>query len=409
MTIPRLPGAPRRPGLVARRRAPGPRGTALARAVRITTALLVTAAMTLPVGAVWARTVEAQSPSPAPANSSLVTSVIATPAASPDTLPANEVGGARLGSAADPSPAGTLEVRTSTSLAGASPSSLERTHAAPTPDPTPTAQGLSSTATSATPTAPPAPAATSPPTPASPSPTPPVPSVSPAPSATAAGQWVMVVDDQFNSGGVPAHWSLYDGPYDSNSRNCAAPSQVSVSRGLLNMRMSYRTTGDCGPGWYTAGMSLSGYSSVDQRTTLRFRVVNTSDGAFHSHLIVPMRWPDGDASWPQAGEEDYFEGSWQSTFNSYLHHGTSDAQVASPDYHVDVTQWHTIQTTRLDHVITVAIDGTVVWRYVGNSTTLPDTLKHVVLQQECSANGCPSGTSGTEDLQIDWITVENPG
>jgi hypothetical protein len=29
------------------------------------------------------------------------------------------------------------------------------------------------------------------------------------------------------------------------------------------------------------------------------------------------------------------------------------------------------------------------------------------LQQECQS-GCPSGTSGSEDIQIDWITVEVP-
>jgi hypothetical protein len=51
---------------------------------------------------------------------------------------------------------------------------------------------------------------------------------------------------------------------------------------------------------------------------------------------------------------------------------------------------------------------TPVWTYVGNSSTLPATLKHVVLQQECQSS-CPSGTSGTEDIQIDWITVANPG
>jgi hypothetical protein len=32
----------------------------------------------------------------------------------------------------------------------------------------------------------------------------------------------------------------------------------------------------------------------------------------------------------------------------------------------------------------------------------------VVLQQECRSSGCPAGTTGTEDIQIDWITVDNP-
>ena len=67
-----------------------------------------------------------------------------------------------------------------------------------------------------------------------------------------------------------------------------------------------------------------------------------------------------------------------------------------------------MEFTRLSHVITAVIDGQTVWTYLGSSTTLPDTLKHVVLQQECHPTGCPSGTSGTEDIQVDWIRVENP-
>jgi hypothetical protein len=48
-----------------------------------------------------------------------------------------------------------------------------------------------------------------------------------------------------------------------------------------------------------------------------------------------------------------------------------------------------------------------VWQYFGTSTTVPDLLRTVVLQQECShTTGCPTGTTGSEDIQIDWITVD---
>jgi hypothetical protein len=33
---------------------------------------------------------------------------------------------------------------------------------------------------------------------------------------------------------------------------------------------------------------------------------------------------------------------------------------------------------------------------------------HTIGWQERLASGCPSGTAGTQDIQIDWITVENP-
>jgi hypothetical protein len=49
-----------------------------------------------------------------------------------------------------------------------------------------------------------------------------------------------------------------------------------------------------------------------------------------------------------------------------------------------------------------------VWVYRGSSKTLPEHDKRIVLQQECSHDGCPSASSGSEDIQIDWIKVDNP-
>ncbi len=262
------------------------------------------------------------------------------------------------------------------------------------------------------PTTAPTPGPTPRPTPApTPRPTPaPTPRPTPAPTPTPppATGWVTVVNDQFNAGGLPSHWVAYDGPYGS-SQGCASPSHATVAGGYLHLVLGYEASTCNGTHWYAGGVSLHGYSSVDQQVTVRFRVV--PGPGFHSHFIIPMRWPDNDASWPAGGEEDYVEGNWSSGVNTYLHYSASsrDSQVASPTYGFNVTAWHTIQTTRRNHVVTVAVDGKTAWTYAGTSTTLPDTLKHVVLQEECSGGGCPSGTTGTEDIQIDWITVANPG
>jgi hypothetical protein len=213
----------------------------------------------------------------------------------------------------------------------------------------------------------------------------------------------MVVNDQFSTG-LPAHWYAYNGPYGSyNPGSCASPAHVTVSGGALHMLMSYETSGTCGAGWYSAGLGLAGFSSVDARITVRFRVV---DNGISSHFIIPMRWPDSDASWPTAGEEDYCEGS-ATTCSTYLHYSSSNSQIYHENYITGLDQWHTLQTVRRDHVVRIYRDGALLWTYTGDSTTLPDSLKHVVLQQECQS-GCPSGTSGSEDIQIDWITVEVP-
>jgi hypothetical protein len=219
---------------------------------------------------------------------------------------------------------------------------------------------------------------------------------------------VAVVNDQFNSGGVPTWWHSYDGPYGSGPGNCAVPSHAVVSGGYLHLMMSYETstTLPCGAGWYTAGLALSGYSSVDQQVTVRFRIV---DSGVAGHFIIPMRWPDINSSWPAGGEEDYCEADAATGCTTFLHYAANNLR----NYHayaVDLTQWHTLRFQRLDSVVSAFIDNmtTPAWTFTGNSTTLPDTLKHVVLQQECQSS-CPTGTTGSEDIQIDWITVANPG
>jgi hypothetical protein len=226
-------------------------------------------------------------------------------------------------------------------------------------------------------------------------------------SAPAAAGWVNVVNDQFNSGGVPAHWHRYDGPYGSAPYNCATPSHVSVSGGSMHLLMRHETSGRCGAGWYTAGMMLNrAFASVDQRVTVRFRVVN--DGV-SGHHIIPMRFPPG-VPWPQGGEEDFCEGSGSSGCHTFLHYGDKASTQVLHRHAFDLSQWHTLRFERRNHVVRAYIDDltTPVWTYSGSSGTLPDTRKQVVLQQECRASGCPPGTAGTEDIQIDWITVDNP-
>jgi phosphatidylinositol-3-phosphatase len=226
----------------------------------------------------------------------------------------------------------------------------------------------------------------------------------PTPSTTPPAGWVNLVNDQFDSGGVPAHWGLYDGPYGSNTHNCAVPSHVTVSGGYLHLLMGYEASGKCGAGWYTAGMRLNGFSAIDQRVTLRFRIVDSGASA---HYVIPMRWPDLDSSWPAGGEEDYCESDATTGCSTYLHYSSSNAQV-NHAYAVDTSQWHTMQFTRLNHVVTTIIDGALAWSYTGSSATLPDTLKHVVLQQECRSTGCPAGTSGSSEILVDWLTVDGP-
>jgi hypothetical protein len=272
----------------------------------------------------------------------------------------------------------------------------------PAPDsPAETASPSSTTVASASPSVVPSGTPTSSPRPADPTP---APTASPS-SPQAGATWLNVIDDEFDGGSIPAHWVLYDGPYGSGTHNCATPSHVSVSGGSMHMLMRYENSGKCGAGWYTAGMRAKLGSSVDQRTTVRFRVV--SNGVV-AHRIIPMRWPTSGV-WPAEGEEDFCEGHSLTDCWTFLHYGATNNQIYN-NYAIDLMEWHTFRFVRLNHVVKAYIDdmSKPVWSYTGTSITLPDTLKHVVLQQECKVTGCPSGTQGTEDIQIDSIAIDVP-
>jgi hypothetical protein len=230
-------------------------------------------------------------------------------------------------------------------------------------------------------------------------------------SAANNAAWRNIVNDQFDRGGIPTHWRLYGARYGSTG-NCAAPSHVSVSGGYLRMLMGYETNGACGSGWYTGGMALSKqapYYGIDQRITVRWRVIMRG---VVSHRIIPMRWPVNASNWPMTGEEDYCEGHSNARCSTFLHYSSRNLHV-DRRYTVDLTQWHTMRFERRRYILVAYIDNmaTPVWTYLGSPRTLPATKKLAVLQQECpppSAGGCPPGTAGSEEIQIDWIKIDNP-
>lgn len=232
-----------------------------------------------------------------------------------------------------------------------------------------------------------------------------------ATTTTPSRGWTNIVNDQFDGGAIPSHWSRYSNPYGSAPHNCTDPAHVFVANGYLHLLESYESSKPAGAhcpygaGWYTGGLTLpytAPYSANDQRVTVRFRIVSV--GGVVPHYIIPMRRADN-------SEEDIFESDVLSFGHTFLHY-TGGRIRSDPAYSIDAAQWHTVRFTQLNHVVSVYIDDmkTPVWRYDGNSTATPSATqwRHVLLQQECShTGGCPKGTSGSSDIQVDWITVDN--
>jgi hypothetical protein len=242
--------------------------------------------------------------------------------------------------------------------------------------------------------------------------------------------WTNILDDQFNTDAQPVgstligHWNLYNGPYSSggglSGHNCATPSHDFISGGSLHLLMKYEAsdpTGTCGgqPGWFNGGMMVSKtYGGHDQRVTVRFRVANSDPVNVRAHRIIPMRFFDDPAfSWPAGGEEDWCEGSGLTDCTTFFHPPAETGTFHNHSF--DLTQWHTFQVQRITNAdgsvnVKTSIDGVVDWTYTGStSNDLPDSFKRVVLQQECRSAGCPSSSFAgqTEDIQIDWLTIDN--
>jgi hypothetical protein len=222
----------------------------------------------------------------------------------------------------------------------------------------------------------------------------------------AAPNWTTVVNDTFNSGSTyPSHWHAYNGRYGSGaSHNCAKPSHNTVSGGYLHMKLSWDSVGSggCGPGWFAGGLSLDrALSAKNQRMTVRFRIV--SSGGVQGHRIIPMLSPNDGTG---IGEQDFCESTPFTFCSTFLHHGDEVGRDRMK-YFLNLQQWHTFVFTRYGYRVTSSIDGVAKLDFSGNEMSLPSKLKHVVLQQECNKLGCPSGRTGVEDIQIDYIKVEN--
>lgn len=257
------------------------------------------------------------------------------------------------------------------------------------------------------------------------------------PTPAHATGWTTVLSEDYETGTTYDGnvWTAYDGPYGSEPLNCARPDQNFVADGMLQIRMSYRSDlSTCGGGvkngvtwpatkWYSGGLSLkTAYRAVNQRVSLELRELLTDPAALanpttgvRSFKNVPMHM--GDATcWPTSGEINWLEGTNPTTLNTNIHYSSTNTcgqenKYFSSNYSVDFRNFHTVVVERNNYTATVWIDGTQVYTKIGTSTSFPDVIQRLILQQECKASGCPASTSPTTDynstVQIKWLTVEN--
>ncbi len=226
-----------------------------------------------------------------------------------------------------------------------------------------------------------------------------------------ADGWTTKVNDTFDAGGVPSHWNVYTGKYSGNGANCTSSSHVIVSSGMLTLLMKYDNSGTnasatcTGNQWYTGAIS-GGVSAVSKRVTMRWRIVN--GGAVQAR-VMPEDWPDDGSVWPN-GEHDYCEGDSSTSCGFFMHYGSTSnkQQVVGPSIPEDLTQWHITRSVRDGQTFQEFIDNLVtpVWSQTLTTTQAPAISDHTVLQQECDYHGCPTTTTGTAEIQVDWVQID---
>jgi hypothetical protein len=219
---------------------------------------------------------------------------------------------------------------------------------------------------------------------------------------------------------LPSGWCKYSGLDHVFGISYYNPANVYVRGGLLHLLSQYNPNGPDGAHWYTGGFSFKGstcggsgtgpfgLSMTNGRFTVRMRVVENGGTGAEGHRNV-IFWPDS-GQYYQGGEEDMWE-SDRALNNAtlFLHYDNngSPAQIAWPySNSFDWSQWHTFRFQKLDGVISIYVDDmtTPVEVYTGNSTTLPDTTKHWVMQQQARQSAV---SSDTEDWQVAWITIDD--
>lgn len=226
--------------------------------------------------------------------------------------------------------------------------------------------------------------------------------------------FVRILSDEFDGTAVDtSRWAACTGRLTS-SEGCNEPDNLTVSGGVLTQLFAHQDGGVCGAGWYHGSMVVDrAYGGNDQSVTVRLRVLNDDPATTESWRIIPMRWPSAEVDdgpnppW-YVGEADYCEGSSLTGCSTFLHYQDVDTQVARR--HVfDLTQWHTFRATqRAGNDVEIFVDdmGTPVWAFDGTATTVPDVFKRTVLQQEC-AGTCPTGQTGAERIEVDFVTIDD--
>jgi hypothetical protein len=203
---------------------------------------------------------------------------------------------------------------------------------------------------------------------------------------------------------LQSKWWDYPDTWPDTANTCEYyPSQtMSVAGNIMNMFIHTASNGTC----MTAVPEplIPGASSSNGQLYGMYSVRMKSDPVA-GYKTAFLLWPDSE-SWPQDGEIDFPEGDVDGTVGAYMHHqgATSGSQQDGYSSTTTYTSWHTYTIEWTPSYVKFLIDGQV----IGDSTdtsNIPDTPMHWVLQTESDLSGVKPAASASGNLQIAWVAI----
>ena len=222
------------------------------------------------------------------------------------------------------------------------------------------------------------------------------------PAAASAAGWRLAFDDEFTGRALSAVWTPgwfgtgVTGPVATSEHACYSSALVSVSGGLLRLRLEHAAStcrGHREP-WTGALVSTDGHFSWAGPAKVSVRAFIPAAG--RRVAAWPAIWSDGQ-SWPADGETDLMEGLDGAT--CWYVHTSAAPGGAGGCTAVPLTGWHVFTGVWQDGMVRLYYDGRLAGTEPYRTGNAP---QYVVLENTVGRVGVP------DVMLVDWVRVWRP-
>jgi len=214
-------------------------------------------------------------------------------------------------------------------------------------------------------------------------------------SADAMSGYTQTYSNDFTGTTLPAGWTAYSGAAAGDAGSLWAPSQVTVSGGMVQLLTSQDPASN--NDWVSGGIGQSGESLTYGAFFVRSRMTGVGP------TQVELLWPT--TGWPPEIDFDETYGG-VSAEEATLHYSSANLQIYN-NLTIDMTQWHTWGIVWSPESIIYTVDGNE-WASITTPADIPDQPMGLDIQQQTwceSGFACPTAPASTD---VDWVTEYSP-